>query len=168
MKRIVHSTFAFVMSVLLFAGAPVMAQDSGDAAVDTAAVTEEARAVAQEWLKTNDDGQYDASYQAAASMMQDQVEQKVWAEKNEQKKSQLGDVQSREFAAAQYRESLPQVDGGPFVVLRYEAKYKPATFNEVILTTKEEGEWKVASYAVQPMRPPSPQQGGNSGPGGGR
>ncbi|WP_179862318.1 DUF4019 domain-containing protein [Longibacter salinarum] len=154
------------MSLLLFVGAPVMAQDSG-AATDTAAAKESARAVAQEWLKTNDEGQFDASYQAAASMMQDQVEQKVWAQKNKQKQSQLGDVKSREFAEAQYRESLPQVEGGPFVVIRYEAEYNPATFNEVVLTTQEDGEWKVASYAVQPMRPAAPPQGGNGGPGGG-
>jgi len=150
----------------LLATAPALAQD-GDAAVDTTAAAEAAQSVAEDWLVLVDDGDYAESYSQAAGILQDKITEDVWMQQSKQKQSQLGDVQSREFSAAQYRESIPQLGDGPFVVMQFEAEYRPATFQEIVLAKKEDGEWKIAGYNLRPMQPAPGAQGGGNSPGGG-
>jgi hypothetical protein len=155
----------FLLPALL-AAAPALAQE-GDAAVDTTAAAEAAQAVAEDWLVLVDDGNYEESYNQTAGVLQEKITQDVWMQQSQQKQEQLGDVQSRTFANAQFRESIPQVGDGPFVLVLFEAKYRPATFQEIVLTTKEDGEWKIAGYNLQPMQPAPGSQGGGNSPGGG-
>ena len=135
---------------------------------------EAARSAASEWLELTDAGEFEASYDAASSLMQDQVEQEQWSQMGSQVEQQVGELQSREFVQSQYTESMQQVDGGPFVILMYQSEYSAGSFREAVITVKEEDTWKVASYQVVPPQPQggAPGQGGGGqsggGPGGGR
>lgn len=145
---------------------PALAQDSGMNG-EHADAKEAAQEAATEWLELTDTGEFAESYEQSAALMTEKVKQKQWEQKIGQRKRQLGALQSREFAEAQYRDSLQQLPDGEYVLLRYEAQFEKAKFNEVLLTVKENDEWKVASYTLRPMRPSTPPNGGRSGGTGG-
>ena len=124
---------------------------------------EAARSAASEWLELTDAGEFEASYDAASSLMKDQIERKQWSEMGSQVQQQVGELQARNFVQSRYTETLQQVEGGPFVILMYQSEYGSGTFREAVLTVKENDAWKVASYQVVPPQP----QGGAPGQGGG-
>lgn len=166
MTRLARSIFAFVLLAAMTA-VPALAQDSGMGDGEHADAKKAAQEAATEWLELTDTGEFAKSYEQSASMMTDKVEQKQWEQKIGQREKQLGALQAREFAEAQYRDSLQQMPDGEYVLLRYESQFEKAKFNEVLLTMKEDGEWKVASYTLRPMRPATPPRGGQPGGNGG-
>ena len=166
MTRLARSIFAFLLLVAMTA-VPALAQDSGMSG-EHAGAKEAAQEAATEWLELTDTGEFAQSYEQSAALMTEKVNQKQWEQKIGQREKQLGALQSREFAEAQYRDSLQQLPDGEYVLLRYESQFEKAKFNEVLLAMKEDGEWKVASYTLRPMRPSAPPSGGRPGGNGGR
>lgn len=168
MLRRLSTSLSLIAFSLLLLAVPAQAQMTGGSAGssgDNADAKEAAREVAQEWLTLTDAGEFGKSWDQAAAMMQNQVERKKWKAQGQQMQKQLQDVESRSFAAAQYRESIPKVDGGPFVMVQYKTDFATTTVQELVITTQEEGEWKVAGYTLRPMRAPGQGGPGQGGPG---
>ncbi len=161
-RRLSTLSLLFAIS-LTFALAPVQAQMQQQQDGEHAEAKQEAREVAEQWLELTDAGQFGQSWDEAAAMMQDQIEREQWEQRSSQVHDQLGDVQQRQFAKAQYRDSLqtPQQETlqGPFVVLMYQSQFEQAgQIIEQLIAVKRDGTWKVAGY--QPQRPPQRGQGG--------
>jgi hypothetical protein len=156
---------AALLTVFLFIAGSVQAQTPAPApGGGNAEAKEAARDAASEWLDLTDAGEFGASYDAASSFMQDQVDRKKWVQMGEKVSDQVGELQSRDFMQAQYRESIPQAEGGPFVVLMYSSQFSSGPFREAVVAVKEEDAWKVAGYQVVPPQP----AGGPGAQGGGR
>lgn len=161
------STFILLFAIsLTFAVAPVQAQMQQQGG-EHAEAKKQARKVAEQWLQLTDAGQFGKSWDEAASMMQDQIEREQWQKRSSKVHKQLGNLQQRQFAQAQYRDSLqtPQQETlqGPFVILMYQSQFDQAgRIIEQLITVKRDGTWKVAGY--RPQRPP--QQGQGRGQGG--
>lgn len=124
---------------------------------------EEARQAAEAWLELTDSGSFDESWNEAASLLQDEVSQDEWTSQSEDIVNQVGSIEERNFMGGQYQENIPNLPEGDYVIMQYEAT--PSDLDqklmEVIATTKEDGEWKVAGYT---MRPAQQQQAPSQGP----
>lgn len=124
---------------------------------------EEARQAAEEWLELTDSGSFDESWNQAASLLQDEVTQDEWTSQSEDVTNQVGSIEERNFMGGQYQENIPNLPEGEYVIMQYEAT--PSDLDqklmEIVATTKEDGEWKVAGYT---MRPAAQQQAPSQGP----
>lgn len=158
------STFLLLFAVsLAFAIAPAQAQipQSPQGDDEHAEAKQNAREVAEQWLELTDAGEFGQSWDEAASMMQDQIEREQWQEAGSQMEDQLGDFQTRQFAQAEYRDSIQtqqETLEGPFVILMYQSQFEAGQIIEQLITVKRDDSWKVAGY--QPQRPPQQGQGG--------
>ncbi|WP_410337204.1 DUF4019 domain-containing protein [Longimonas sp.] len=124
---------------------------------------EEAREAAEEWLELTDAGSFGESWDEAATLLQDEVSQEEWTSQSEDINDQVGDIEERNFMGGQYQEDIPDLPEGEYVIMQYEAT--PSDLDqqlmEIVATTKEDGEWKVAGYTMRPaaqqQAPPSQQ-----------
>jgi len=151
---------------MLFLAAPTQAQMPSASNGQNAEAKEAAKEAASQWLELTDAGEFGKSYDEASTMMQNQVKRDEWITQGEQVKAQnVTDPSSRELVVARYRETLPEADGGPFVLMQYRSEFEPGTFNEIVLARKEEGDWKIAGYQVRPMQRMQQGAPGQGGPG---
>jgi len=148
----------FFIAGAAYAQTPPMQGDDANAEAKEAA-----KAAASEWLELTDSGEFEASYDAASPKMREQVTREKWMQMGSQSEEQVGELQSRNFVGSQYRETVPQVDGGPIVMLMYQSQFESGTFREMVVTVNESDTWKVMGYQVVPPQP----QGGAPGQGGG-
>lgn len=111
-----------------------------------------ARAAAQSWLRVVDDGEFEESWEAAASAFQERVPQETWEDRGDQLRDSIQTGASRTLTMVQYRNSLRQTSGGPFVILKYRSTPGDLSIEEVVLTTRIDDTWKVTGYQVTPLR----------------
>ena len=129
----------------------------------TAAETEVATAVAEDWLTSVDRGEYDASWDRCGSLIQDQLSKSSWSELLTKERRPLGDVESREFDAVHSVSSLPGVPDGKYVVITTSTSLtnKSSAVETVILTPEtasgsdgsqpslDPNDWKIITYRIR-------------------
>ena len=155
-------SLALLGAVLIWA-APAEAQNMPQQqSPENPEAVEEARQAAEEWLELTDSGSFDESWNQAASLLQDEVTQDEWISQSEDVTNQVGSIEGRNFMGGRYQENIPNLPEGEYVIMQYEAT--PSDLDqklmEIVATTKEEGEWKVAGYT---MRPAAQQQAPSQG-----
>ncbi len=163
------NTLSRIMSLVLLGAvliwaAPAEAQNMPQQqSPENPEAVEEARQAAEEWLELTDSGSFDESWNQAASLLQDEVTQDEWTSQSEDVTNQVGSIEERNFMGGQYQENIPNLPEGEYVIMQYEAT--PSDLDqklmEIVATTKEDGEWKVAGYT---MRPAAQQQAPSQGP----
>jgi hypothetical protein len=134
--------------------------DTGPSAATLRSKAERAaRTAAEEWLGLVDAGRFEESWEAAAPTLQEGVSREGWIDQGRRARRRLAPLRSRQFEAAQYRDSTAQIPGGqPVVVLQYAAEYDIGTTREAVITTKTDSAgWKVAGYRVIPAPPDTAQ-----------
>ena len=118
------------------------------AAADAAAV-QAAETAARQWVSMVDRGDYQASWQAAASLFQSGVSAQQWATSAQQARAPFGALQKRELRSASRHQSLPGVADGDYVVLVFDAKYQQRAATETITQQFKQGAWKTAGYFIR-------------------
>lgn len=109
----------------------------------------DARDAAEEWLALTDAGQFDESWYAADSTLQNGVAREEWIDQGRRVRGRLDSVRSRRLVRAQYRDSTGLLPGGrPVVLLKYETEFDRGTTLEAVVTTRPNTTWKVAGYRV--------------------
>jgi hypothetical protein len=140
---------AVVLPFVLLLAAPATAQPGGE----HAAAKKKARAAAQSWLDRTDATEFEASWDAAAALLQERTARVDWIRKAERLRDTVKTVSDRTLAMTQYRDSLRSAPGhGPFVLLKYRSMFEAGRFDELLLTVREDTTWKVAGYQVTPLR----------------
>jgi len=160
------NTLSRIMSLVLLGAAlvwavPTQAQNMPqEQSPENPEAVEEAREAAEAWLELTDAGSFDESWDQAATLLQDEVSQEEWKSQSEDIVDQVGSIEERNFMGGQYQEDIPDLPEGEYVIMQYEAT--PSDFDqslmEIVATTKEDGEWKVAGYTMRPAQPQQPQQ----------
>lgn len=104
------------------------------------------------WLRLVDNGLYDQSWEAAAPAFRQKVNKAAWGEAVAEARAPFEPLGARMLLGATYRESLPNVAGGPFVIIQY--RTKAAGDRDVIETVTPmrgaDGKWQVSGYFVRP------------------
>jgi hypothetical protein len=115
-----------------------------------AADQEAARSSSEAWLALVDQAQYGASWDAAAPLFQSSVTKEQWESAVKGARGPLGDLASRKFRAAEYKQSLPGAPDGEYVVAYYDTSFaQKASAVESITTVRTPEGWKVVGYFIQ-------------------
>ena len=111
---------------------------------------EAAKLAALEWLALVDAIQYEASWQAAASLFRTQVAVSDWVKAVTAARSPLGNTGKRELLSATYKSSLPGAPDGEYVVLQFQTNFEnKARAVETITPMLDAGTWRVSGYYIR-------------------
>ncbi len=115
--------------LLPFAAGPLAAQDQDAEANPPADKTSEdlaaATAAATEWLALVDSGEYEESWQKAASAFQDAVTPAVWETSLTDARSQFEPFGERTLTSSQQVTDPPGAPAGDYVLLQYRTEVSP-------------------------------------------
>lgn len=154
-NRWTRSLLILAWSPLLpFTATPLAAQEAegaNPAADEASAVLEAATAAATEWLEIIDAGEYEESWQEAASAFQDAVTPATWRESVTGARGPLEPFGERTLIASQQVTDPPGAPPGEYVILQYRTEVSgDRTAVETVVPMKEGDAWKVSGYFVQP------------------
>ena len=102
------------------------------------------------WLELLDQAKYEDTWESAAPVFKEALSAKQWARAAGSARKPLGTLVSRELIGTQYRNELPGVPEGDYVIFQFKSSFEKR--NEVIETvtpTLVEGHWRVSGYYVR-------------------
>ena len=145
---------------LLFAvfAVPAVAQES-DGAADATTTVQDADALAVEaatvaaldWLTLIDDGKYDESWQAGASVLQDNVTVEQWSTALKDARDPLEPFEGRKLLESRKVTDPQGAPAGEYIFLHYRTQAaNEQTVTETVVLLEEGDAWKVVGYFVQP------------------
>ncbi len=155
----VHRLPGLLVFCVLLLVRPAEGQSDRDA---HARAEREAQAAATEWLTLVEDGDFEDSWEAAAAPFRERIEEEQWEERGERLRDSLRARSRRTRSMVQYRDSLRDISGGPFVILTYRSSFEGGRVEEVLVTVREDATWKVTGYQVTPLLPDSAQTAASS------
>ncbi len=106
--------------------------------------------VAEGWLALLDDGQYDSSWETAATVIQQAMPKDEWGPTIRQARGPFEPFGERELVQSQFLTTLPNMPEGEYVVLAYATDTAQGKVLETVVPMLEDGEWRVAGYFVRP------------------
>ncbi len=108
-------------------------------------------AVAESWLKTVDEGKYEASWNDAAVYFKAAVTAEQWDSSLSAVRTPLGAVKSRKRISATYTTSIPGAPDGEYVVIQYKTQFenKKDAVETVTPMKDKDGVWRVSGYYVK-------------------
>jgi len=103
------------------------------------------------WLAMVDAGNYDASWREAASFLRGAVSQEDFKKSMVGVRQPLGRMLSRKVKSRTYRESLPGVPDGKYVVLEFDASFenKKTAVETVTPMQESDGTFRVSGYFIK-------------------
>jgi hypothetical protein len=115
------------------------------------AAERQAQLRARDWLTLVDQGQYTASWDAAAPLFQSSTTKQQWEGAAQGARAPLGELGKRELRAAEYKTALPKAPAGEYVVVYYDSAFaKKAPAREIVtLMRGPDDSWKVVGYFVE-------------------
>lgn len=110
-----------------------------------------AQAVADSWLKLLDEGQYGSSWEQAAGPLKAAISKDDWEKGCGGARQPLGKLVSRKVKSRQYKEKLPGVPDGKYVVIQYDSVFeqKASAVETVTPMVDSDGTWRVSGYFVR-------------------
>ncbi|MEG3148685.1 DUF4019 domain-containing protein [Sphingomonas sp. ZT3P38] len=121
-----------------------------ESASDPRPAETEGSAVARKWVGLLDDGQWDASWRAAATMFRAQITPAQWATTAQSVRQPLGRPSSRTFQSATQTKTLPGAPEGDYQLLQFSTRFanKPDAIETVVLAREQAG-WRVSGYLIR-------------------
>ncbi len=140
MKAIMRSLTIMTL-VLTFVPCAVFSGEAEDQAVKAA----------EEWLALVDQGEYEESWQEAATLFKSAVTVEQWQQALNASRKPLGELESRQLKGADYMTSLPGAPDGEYVVIQFDTSFtnKKAAVETVTPMKDEGGIWRVSGYYVK-------------------
>lgn len=120
-------------------------------AQQTSDATQAAREAAGEWIESMNEQEFEDSWEEAAPSFRERGDREQWVRRGRHLADSLGTPSSRTLMAVQVRDSLRQTSG-PFVVFTYRATFADTVFEETLVLTQHEDDWRVAGYQFAPPR----------------
>lgn len=156
MIRLASSLFVFAVLVACAAPSPAVVPDARPAPAESEIATAATPlAVAQEaaeaWLAHVDADRYEASWEAAAEPLRQQVSQTQWEQAGRQVRQQVGAIRGRTLEDARHTTDIPQAPPGEYVVLIYRTSFERGSATEqLIMMLEDDGAWRAVGYFVRP------------------
>jgi hypothetical protein len=118
---------------------------------DTTKNIQSAVTEAETWLALIDAGEYGKTWDTAAKHLQNAIAKTPWEKTLAKILAPFGKIKKRELTLSKYRNSLPGVIDGDYVVLKYKTKFeKKAHATETVTLMKEkDNKWYVAGYFIK-------------------
>jgi hypothetical protein len=110
---------------------------------------DEASNAGQKWLQLLDEQQFEASWQQAASMFRNQVQQDQWVASLKRFREPLGALVSRVPARIDFTNTLRGAPDASYAIIHFKTDFKnKSAVTERLTLVKEEGKWEAAAYAI--------------------
>ena len=105
---------------------------------------------AGKWLALVDGGQYQESWERAASLFKQQVNAEQWSQALAAARTPLGALVSRQLLSADYETSLPGAPDGEYVILQFQTRFKnKKSAIETVTPMMDNGNWRVSGYYIR-------------------
>ena len=106
---------------------------------------------ATSWLALVDAGDYDASWQEAASYFKALVPQQQWKQAMTGARAPLGSLISRKQSLQKYSTSLPGAPDGEYVLIEFVTRFenKKSAVETVTPMRDKDGKWRVSGYYIK-------------------
>lgn len=113
--------------------------------------TRVAKQRADAWLSLLDAGRFEESWDAAAPFLKQRTPRSGWAESAVAIRASLGTPRLRKLISLMETRSVPSAPQGRYIVLEYHSKFsrRSEAFESVTEMLCDDGEWRVAGYAVR-------------------
>ncbi len=121
------------------------------AAVAFEKIEKEAVNVAVEWLEIVDSGQYEKSWEEAATLFRTTVSSKQWEQSLAASRKPLGKLISRKLKSKTFTETLPGAPDGKYVVIKFDTVFenKASAVETVTPMLDTDGVWRVSGYYLR-------------------
>ncbi len=141
--RIKECTALAVAVVLLLALCPISYAEEDD--------ERQALKAADTWMALVDSGQYDQSWEDAASLFKTAVDRNQWRRSLAALRKPLGKVISRKLKRKKYVTQLPGAPDGKYVLIQYDSSFenKKSAVETVVPMLDSDGQWKVSGYYIK-------------------
>ena len=141
-RHVVRFSLLTALALMLGFGSAAQAQDSS---------TKAAQSAAEEWLLLIDGQNYAASWDTAAVMFRNAINQEKWRAAVQAARTPFGQMKSRTLQSATSATTLPGAPDGEYLVLRYTTSFenKAAALETVTAMREKDGTWHVAGYFVK-------------------
>ena len=138
------------VSALALVGIAFFVALGASARVEEAAA-EKAQEAADGWLELVDEGNYAASWDAAAEYFKARVTKDQWEKAARSVREPLGTLKSRKLLSAKYTRQLPGAPDGEYVVIQYESSFanKASAIETVTPLLDKDGRWRVSGYFIK-------------------
>lgn len=112
---------------------------------------EQATEAAKQWLALVDAGDYEKSWDEAATYFRAAITRERWAATLKGVRSPLGKAQEREVKTRQFATELPGAPDGEYVVIQFATRFdaKANAIETVTPMLNEDGEWRVSGYFIK-------------------
>jgi hypothetical protein len=112
--------------------------------------TKAAESAAIDWLTLVDTGQYEASWNEAATLFKRQISASDWLKAITAARTPLGKLVTRDLQSATYTTSLPGAPDGEYVVIQFNTIFKnKAQAIETVTPMKDGDNWRVSGYYIR-------------------
>ena len=140
-RHVVRCSMLLVLALMLGSGAG-RAQDTSTKAAQSATET---------WLALIDSQSFAASWDTAAVMFRNAINQEKWRAAVQAARTPFGQMKARTLQSATSATTLPGAPDGEYVVLRYSTSFenKAAAVETVTAMREKDGTWHVAGYFIK-------------------
>lgn len=106
---------------------------------------------ATQWLERIDNGQYEQSWDEAASLFKENISREKWQQTLKQVRTPLGEMKGRVVAIVAPHSSLPGVPDGHYMVIKFSTSFshKQKAVKTVTLMLESDDTLRVAGYYIQ-------------------
>lgn len=108
-------------------------------------------ALAERWLGLVDQGKYAESWEEAAALFRNSINQGQWEQSLQAVRRPLGKLITRKIRTKTYRTSLPGAPDGEYVVIEFESSFenKKSAVETVTPMMDKDGKWRVSGYYIK-------------------
>ena len=109
-----------------------------------------ARSGAEAWLKIQDAGTYDKSWDAASDYFRSHVPKLGWERRMVMVRKPIDPMLTRDLSATEWKSEVPNLPKGEYVAFAYETVFASGHPQlETVVMVHESSAWKMVGYAVQ-------------------
>lgn len=137
-------TMPILLAAILLVGAAGCAQKNP-------AAEQPAATAAKEWLQIVDNGEYEKSWDEAASLFRNSITKEYWVKAVNGVRPPLGKNISRELKSSRYMTQMPGAPDGEYVVIQFRSSFenKKSAIETVTPMKDTNGIWRVSGYFIK-------------------
>lgn len=123
-------------------------------AQDETAKRQAAEQAARSWLALVDRGDYEGSWEQAASFFKSKMSKTDWETALNQVRAPLGAAGNRSLTGSVYQTELPNAPKGEYVVIQFKTEFASrGPFIETIVPMLDnDGKWRMSGYFIKPAQ----------------
>ena len=153
MRLPIAGRLAFALLVAAALSQPAFADEKSDRDAAVANATREA----EQWLRAMDEHRYNEAWKQQAAVVREGRTEQDWIKEFSGPREALGKPVMRELKHAEFSTRLRGAPEGEYVTVIYLTKFSNIPLaEEMVLLSRENGQWLVGGYSIADAEPPRP------------